>query len=269
MKISIKTTRKVPDPQAIEVYGIVRFKRPDELGMTRDIEVSAMGLWWNNKNETPPPKEQKGGTIKHVKRWRDWHASINDTRGHLYYLSVFNFICNRNYIGDEYWPDPERDFDDDMMAEPVTGSGNIHRVIGECATHWMLESISNRTDPAELNGRNWQNDRRFFKCAAQKKKEPGKIFNVQDGVDCHAALLREGENQLWIWKDSLELLKQPPFVVDGQTVIRYEIQGASVIAITTSGNRFYLLKCTKPGEREFPYADEWSLKAQSVIPTAL
>jgi hypothetical protein len=268
MPITIVVSSKVkiyePNNQR---YGIIRFKRPPEIEITDENEVAAMGLWWSSKDPMKPsPREQKGGTINWSNEWLDWHDLINDVKGAAYVRSVRNFICNRDYVGGPSWPDPEKTFDPQMHAEPVSGSGNIHRVIGECPTHWMLDSISNRTDPKTLDPKiyNWKTDVRFFKCAAQNKYKDGLITNVQSGVDCMAALLREGENPLWIWKSSLEMLQQPPFKIQNKWVVDLKIEGCSVKGVLEDGSTIYLLKSTKPGERIF--TPPFHFNSYSVIP---
>ena len=266
--IIISSKVKVYEPNH-QRYGIIRFKRPPEIQITYKNEVAAMGLWWSAKNPMdPPPREQKGGTITWSKEWLDWHDRINSPEGGRYVRSVRNFICNRDYIGGPTWPDPDIDFDKQMKSEPVSGSGNIHRINGECPTHWMLDSISNAWSPNDLDVKihNWKNDVRFFKCASQNKYVDGLITNVQDGVDCMAAVMRSGENPLWIWKSSLEVFKETPFKFHDEWVVDYEIKGCSVLAIRPDGSKFYLLRYDEPGKRRFTDPNEWSIKAHSVIP---
>ena len=184
----------------------------------------------------------------------------------------FMLWVNRPYLGDPFGSTYDEGADTYPMAECITSSGNIMRVLGETPTHyeveaWPVDQDISRYDPAQFNWHNYPWI--FFKATARTRD--GVIQNVGSGLDVYHINVRKPTNRHYIHKSRLSLFTRPPFTVSYQsqlhTVIDYLFIGASVYGITDADQRVPLLIADKPGQRDYPTA--WRGPGQTVIPPAI
>jgi hypothetical protein len=246
-------------------FGIVRLKPISELPQTDTIEVVASGL----NDDDNPSREAKGHTVPVLPEVMDYISRINTPDGDRYAKSFKMFWSNRRYQGDALGP-PYHDefgapFDKYMMAECVTGVGNIHRVIGENATHWMLESFPydfpfSTLDPKKFN---WEEMPWLFWRMLAQKGATGELFNVWGGVECNVPLIGQ-KRPLWIFKKNFEMFQQPPFIINGKKVVSYKFKGSDISGITETGEVIPLLVYAGKAKREFPTS--WRITNPSALP---
>lgn len=251
-------------------YGIARLSATEQ---TYDIEVNATSLQDNDRPQLGPPYG-KGHTIPVLPPVMEYVKKINTPTGYRYARSLQNLISNRRYVGDDLGPPYKNDngdpFDAHMMAECIGFPGNFYHIIGETVQHVELNALRYDTPTAQFNPRAF-NYRyypdRFAACSARDRQ--GNMYKVQSGIDCFFPTLKFREH-LWMPKEYMEMFPEPPYTVvvkaSGKqvTIIDHILYETSVFGVLPTLEKIYLLKATKPGEREFPTTFE--LDTVGVIP---
>lgn len=204
----------------------------------------------------------KGSVIKIFDNiWRHIR-NINSDRGYNYARSV-----GAMWINGEYGTTPT----DYAKAESITCGGNFVRILKWDSGYAEIASFNyRRTLPIPI-WQNWQSAPHLhFKAVAINSR--GDLSNVANNLDVYFPVLRQtGRFMHWTNVEEFPIIPPGGMLLtrkaDGKQIriLDYRCRGASVQGLTVAGSWIYLLKCTQPGERIFPFAD-WSLETVGVIP---
>jgi hypothetical protein len=119
---------------------------------------------------------------------------------------------------------------------------------------------------------NWYNYPYLYSKCMMTDIITGQVMRVGSGIDAYFPNMLGYDNALrrtpykWVnISTEVELFPVLPFVLDnGKIVVKYVLQGASVIGEFEDGSRTWLLKARNGSEREFP--TNWKLNTIGVLP---
>ncbi len=214
----------------------------------------------------PPDRPAKGNTIPVSRKWFTYLDNFHTAQASNWLWTPFMLWFNRRFNGDAMG---STNADPEPVTECITGTGSLHRVIGETPTHYEVWSLPSDSSPSSFNPQqfNWYNYPWIF-WKAQARTRAGVLQNVGAGLDVFHMHLKRPGTRHYIHKSHLTLLPEPSFSVnmDGHihTIVDYMFLGASIYGITDTDTRIPLRVRRKPGEDIFP--TDWTTPAQAVIP---
>ena len=213
---------------------------------------------WDN----PPDRPAKGNTIPVNKSWFRYLDNFHTQAAHNWLWTPFMLWVNRRFNGDALG---STNADPEPVTECITGTGNLHRIIGETSTHYEVWSMDSTTKPDAFmpHAFNWYNYPWVF-WKAQARTREGALQNVGAGLDVFHLHLRRPGTRHYIHKSQITLLPDGPFEVDGKVIVDYQFLGSSIYGITDTDTRVPLRYRRRLGEDVFPTS--WRTNALSVIP---
>jgi hypothetical protein len=243
-------------------WGIVNMSN-DPFLVSGENEVCYIPI---NDWATPPDRPAKGSTIQISRRWLTYLDNFHIPAASNWLWTPFMLWINRRFNGDAMG---STNADPEPVTECITGTGNLHRIIGETPTHYEVWSLSTEYEPALFNPYqfNWYNYPWIF-WKAQARTRNNVIQNVGSGLDVYHLHLRKPNTRHFIHKSQLTLLRAAPFDVnkDGSiyTIVDYQFLGASIYGITDKDDRIPLLLRRSPSEEIYP--TDWKIGTPTVIP---